>query len=99
MRGFILVCLTALLLIMAYAEARPETDAKKKLRESGMKLMETVRMAMLKMYEKCKEKFIKYMERDNLGEKLAAVVEICKFFPSVTGSFWLNSHRTSEETY
>ncbi|KAG5442398.1 hypothetical protein CSKR_200263 [Clonorchis sinensis] len=75
MHRFVTVCLTVLLL-MAYSEARPETDSKKKLRESGAKLMETVRSAMLKIYEKCKQRLTDYMERDNLGEKLAEVMEI-----------------------
>ncbi|KAG5442399.1 hypothetical protein CSKR_200264 [Clonorchis sinensis] len=75
MRGFAILCL-AVFLFVAYCEARPEAETNQKLRESGMKLMDTVRMAVMKMYEKGKSRFMAYMQRDNLGEKIAAVLEI-----------------------
>ncbi|GAA56990.1 hypothetical protein CLF_111950 [Clonorchis sinensis] len=67
-------------------------------RESGMKLMDTVRMAVMKMYEKGKSRFMAYMQRDNLGEKIAAVLEICKYF-SVHQRFMLDSDGTFNEAY
>ncbi|KER29691.1 hypothetical protein T265_03709 [Opisthorchis viverrini] len=78
MRGFAILCLVVFLFV-AYCEARPEAETNQKLRESGVKLIGTMRTAMMKMYEKGKSRFMAYMERDNLGEKIAAVLEIHSF--------------------
>ncbi|VDP72306.1 unnamed protein product [Echinostoma caproni] len=75
MRAIVLVCL-AVVLFAAYAEARPSEESRQKLRESGAKMVKALREAMMKVYEKARDRVVAYFAKDDLGEKITDVVVI-----------------------
>ncbi|TGZ64466.1 hypothetical protein CRM22_006358 [Opisthorchis felineus] len=75
MRLTVFICLV-LVLFVAHAEARPNEETRAKLRESGQKLWAAVLSAVKKCAERFKQRVEEYLEKDNLGEKIAEIIKI-----------------------
>ncbi|KAG5442397.1 hypothetical protein CSKR_200262 [Clonorchis sinensis] len=75
MRLTVFICLVFVLFV-AHAEARPSEETRAKLRESGQKLWTAVVAAARKCAERVRQRIEEYLEKDNLGEKIAEVVKI-----------------------
>ncbi|TGZ64467.1 hypothetical protein CRM22_006359 [Opisthorchis felineus] len=75
MRFLLAVCLF-IVLLSVHTEARLTEETEDKLRESGQKLYMKLSELVQKIEMKVKDCVGNWLAKDNLGEKLAEVVEI-----------------------